>query len=264
MWIRLRQIAVVAEDLHATALDIGTVLGVEACYTDPGVGRFGLKNTLWPVGTQFLEVVTPIADGTAGGRYLERRGGDGGYMVITQVDDVARRRERAGELGIRIAWDLHYPDEGHDGIQLHPADTRGTFFEMDQMTMERGDEVGGPWWPAGPNWEPFVRTELVGGITAAEIQSPDPQAVADRWSAMAEIDLTTDSDGHPQIELENAAVRFVADNDGRGEGLGGIDVVANDREAILAGARARGCYVDDDHVAVAGLRVRLREADESR
>ena len=109
MWIRLRQIAVVTEDLRKSALDIGTVLGVEACFTDPGVKQFGLKNMLWPIGTQFLEVVTPIQDGTAGGRYIERRGGDSGYMFITQVDDVARRRERAAELGIRIAFDLHHP-----------------------------------------------------------------------------------------------------------------------------------------------------------
>ncbi|MCP4222782.1 MAG: hypothetical protein GY773_05515, partial [Actinomycetia bacterium] len=60
MWIRLRQIAVVTEDLRKSALDIGTVLGAEACFTDPGVKTFGLKNTLWPIGTQFLEVVTPI------------------------------------------------------------------------------------------------------------------------------------------------------------------------------------------------------------
>ena len=257
MWIRLRQIAVVTEDLRQTALDIGTVLGVEACFTDPGVKQFGLKNMLWPIGTQFLEVVTPIEEGTAGGRYIERRGGDSGYMFITQVDDVARRRERADELGIRVAFDLHHPEQGHDGIQLHPGDTGGTFFEMDQMTMDGGDAVGGPWVPAGKNWEPYVRTDIVGGISAAEIQSPEPVALAERWSAMAEIDLGTDADGRPEIELDNASVRFVDDTDGRGEGLGGIDVIANDRAAILDGARARGCYVSDDEVSVAGLRVRL-------
>ena len=89
MWMRLRQIAVVASDLQKVGAEITGVLGAEACFTDPGVKQFGLKNTLWPIGTQMLEVVTPITDGTAGGRYIERRGGDGGYMVITQVDDVA-------------------------------------------------------------------------------------------------------------------------------------------------------------------------------
>ncbi len=258
MWIRLRQIAVVAADLHRTGLDIGTVLGAEACFTDPGVKQFGLKNTLWPIGTQFLEVVTPIADNTAGGRYMTRRGGDTGYMVITQVDDVARRRARAAELGVRLAFDMHHPETGHDGIQLHPADTGGTFFEMDQMTMEGGEAVGGPWWPAGKNWEPYVRTDLVGGISAAEIQSPDPEPLARRWAEIAEIDLLRDDAGNPTIPLDNATLRFVPDPDGRGEGLGGIDVITQDRDAVLAGARARGCYVSDDEVGVAGLRVYLR------
>ncbi len=258
MWIRLRQIAVVTEDLRKSALDIGTVLGVEACFTDPGVKQFGLKNKLWPIGSQFLEVVTPIAENTAGGRYMQRRGGDTGYMFITQVDDVARRRARAAEVGIRVAFDLSHPEAGHDGIQLHPGDTGGTFFEMDQMTMEGGDAVGGPWYPAGKNWEPYVRTDYVSGISGAELQSPEPEPLARRWSEMAEIDLGTDADGHPEMQLDNAKLRFVEDRDGRGEGLGGIDVVAEDRDAILEGARARDCYVSDDEVAVAGLRVYLR------
>ena len=127
------------------------------------------------------------------------------------------------------------------------------------MTMEGGDAEGGPWYPAGRNWEPYVRTDVVGGIAAAEIQSPEPEPLAERWSAMAEIDLGADEHGHPTIQLDNAAVRFVEDTDGRGEGLGGIDVIANDRAAILDGARARGCYVSDEEVSVAGLRVRLVE-----
>lgn len=258
MWMRLRQIAVVTEDLRETALDIGTVLGVEACYCDPGVGAFGLKNTLWAIGTQFLEVVTPFEEGTAGGRYIERRGGDTGYMFICQVDDIARRRQRAAELGIRTAFELSRPDEGHDGVQLHPADTGGTFWEMDQMIGEGTDAEGGPWYPAGPFWEPYVRTDRVSGISAAEIQSPEPEPLARRWSEMAEVDLTTDGDGHPTLAIDNATVRFVEDEDGRGEGLGGIDITTVDREAVLAGARARDCYVDDDRVDLAGLRVYLR------
>lgn len=257
MWLRLRQIAIVAEDLRQAALDFGTVLGLEACFTDPAVKMFGLKNTLWPVGSQFIEVVTPIAENTAGGRYRQRRGGDTGYMVITQCDDVARRRARAAELGIRIAFDLDMADDGHDGIQLHPADTGGSFFEMDQMLMEGGDAVGGPWYPAGKNWKPYVRTDLVSAISAAELQSPEPEALAARWAAMAEIDVTRDGAGNPIVQLDNAALRFVEATDGRGEGLGGIDVTTVDRDAVLAGAKARGCYVNDAQVHLVGLRVNL-------
>jgi hypothetical protein len=257
MWIRLRQIAVVTEDLLETALDIQTVLGVEACFTDPGVGVFGLKNTLWPVGTQFLECVTPTEENTAGGRYMARRGGDTGYMVICQVDDVNARRARAADIGVRIAYDLNYPAEGHDGIQLHPADTGGSFFEMDQMTMDGGDAVGGPWYPAGKNWQPYVRTERVSGISGVELQSPEPERLARRWADMAEVDLDTDADGNPCFAFENCTVRVVEDADGRGEGLGGIDVTVVDRDAVLAGARVRECYVSDDQVNLAGLRVYL-------
>jgi len=258
MWMRLRQIAVVAEDLAKVGAEITAVLGVEACFTDPGVKMFGLKNTLWPIGTQMLEVVTPIQDGTAGGRYLERRGGDGGYMVITQVDDVAHRRERAAELGVRIAFDLNFLDDGHDGIQLHPADTGGSFFEMDQMLMPGGDAVGGPWYPAGKNWEPYVNTSRVSGISGAELQSPEPDRLAARWSEIAEIDLTSDDNGHPTMQLDNAVLRFVEATDGRGEGLGGIDVTTTDRAAVLDAAERMHCAVSDDQVAIAGLRVNLR------
>jgi hypothetical protein len=103
MWIRLRQIAVVTSDLLETALDIQTVLGVEACHTDPGVSVFGLKNTLWPIGNQFLECATPITTNTAGGRFIERRGCDTVYMVISQVDDVSSRITHVEDLGVRIA-----------------------------------------------------------------------------------------------------------------------------------------------------------------
>ena len=101
MWIRLRQIALVANDLKLAESQLAEVLGLEVCYRDPGVEVFGLNNILLPLGNQLLEVVSPFKDDTAGGRYLDRRGGDGGYMVITQVDDHKPRVERVKELGVR-------------------------------------------------------------------------------------------------------------------------------------------------------------------
>ncbi|HCB34881.1 MAG TPA: hypothetical protein DEP69_07030, partial [Acidimicrobiaceae bacterium] len=246
MWIRLRQIAVTTADLRKTAGDLQTVLGLEPCHTDPGVEVFGLKNVLWPVGTQFIECVTPTGPDTAAGRYQARRGGDTGYMVITQVDDMAPRRAHVDELDVRIAHEMDY--EGFKGMQLHPADTGGSFFEMDQMVDPDGDAdaAGGPWLPAGRCWEPYVRTDVVSSISAAELQSPEPDRLAERWGSIAQIDVGTDDDANPTVELDNATLRFVEAVDGRGEGLGGIDVTTVDREVVLENARARGCYVDDD------------------
>lgn len=259
MWIRLRQIAIVAADLRSVAGDLGEVLGLEVCHVDPAVATFGLKNSLWPVGSQFLEVVTPTRPDTAAGRYLERRHGDGGYMVIHQVDDIAARRRRVADLGVRIAFDLAAPTRGHDGIQLHPGDTGGSFFEMDEM-LESGDEPGGPWYPAGPTWEPFVRTDRVSAITAAELQSDDPDRLATQWSEIAEIPLSTGASGEATIELDNAILRFVEATDGRGEGLGGIDLEVTDRATTLESAAGRGCQTGESEVTIGGLRMHLVEA----
>ena len=103
MTIQLRQICLVAEKLAPVVDDLTSILGIKSCYVDPGVGAFGLENNLMPIGKNFLEVVAPTQANTAGGRYLERRGGDGGYMVITQIDTLSehqRLRQRALDTGV--------------------------------------------------------------------------------------------------------------------------------------------------------------------
>ena len=60
MTIQLRQICLVAHDLEPVIDDLRSILGINSCYVDPGVGKFGLENTLMPIGRNFLEVVAPI------------------------------------------------------------------------------------------------------------------------------------------------------------------------------------------------------------
>jgi hypothetical protein len=253
MWLRLRQICLVAHALEPAVENLRAVFGLEVCYRDPGVGRFGLENALLPVGDQFLEVVAPIEEHTAGGRYLEKRGGEGGYMVITQCDDHAPRRRRVEELGIRLA--TQFERAGFQNMQLHPKDTGGSFFEIDCQTD--GLEPDGPWEPAGPDWWPARRLDVVSSIDAAEIQSPEPRRVAERWSEIAEIPLEEDEQGRIVMPFENARLRFVEATDGRPEGLGGLDLRAVDRERALATADERGLRSDDDLILICGTRFRL-------
>lgn len=253
MWLRLRQICLVARELKPVIADLEAVFGLEVCYVDPGVGQFGLENSLMPIGNQLLEVVAPMEEGTAAGRYLERRGGEGGYMVITQCDDHGPRRRRVGELGIRIAH--QFDRRTFQNMQLHPKDTGGSFFEIDcQMD---GMAADGPWMPAGPNWQRARRVDVVSGILAAELQSPDPERLAQRWSEIAEIPVEPGPDGSPSIRLENADLRFVPATDGRPEGLGGIDIKVVDRARLTAAAEARGCLAGDDLIVLCGTRFRL-------
>jgi hypothetical protein len=221
MWIRLRQVALVAEKLAPVLDDLAAVFGLEVAFRDPGVARFGLENAVLPVGHQFLEVVSPTREGTAGGRYLERRHGDGGYMVITHTDEHDVVRKRVTELGVRTVVD--YDHDGYQCLQLHPADTGGSFLEIDHQ--EGGEDPAGPWEPAGPDWQAAIRTDVVGGITGVRIQAADPGAVAARWSAITGLPVAA---GEPALKLDNATVRFVPLADDRGDGLTAVELRAVD------------------------------------
>jgi len=250
MWMRLRQIALVAEELAVAESELIEVLGLEVCYRDPGVEVFGLNNILLPVGNQLLEVVAPFKEETAGGRYLERRGGDGGYMVITQVDDHGPRVARVKELGIRT---VSYRDgEDYGLMQLHPKDTGGSFFEIDEQRGENAHDLDGPWHPAGPNWQRAKQLGRVSGISAAEIQCDDPGSVASRWSEIAQIPLTDNT-----LQLDNATLRFVECFDGRPEGLGAIDVICTNVDAVLSSAKKLDAQSAENQVMLCGIRINL-------
>jgi len=251
MWLRLRQIALVAQELAPVEKDLIDVLGVEVCFRDPGVGHFGLENALFPIGNQLLEVVAPIQENTAGGRYLERRGGDGGYMVITQCDDHAPRRARVEALGVRVVNQFETGE--FRNMQMHPKDTGGSFFEIDEQLGADAHDVGGPWEPAGENWQRAKRTERVSGIVAAELQCDDPAAVAARWGEIAELPVSAAL----TIALDNATLRFVSCDDGRPEGLGSIDVSVVDSDAVLAAADAIGAKRGDSQIYLCGTRINL-------
>ncbi len=251
--LRLRQICLVAHELAPAVEALSDVFGLATCFHDPAVGVYGLENALLPVGTNFLEVVAPVREKTAAGRYLERRGGDGGYIVILQCDDVEARRARMAELDVRIANALNYSD--FTGIQLHPRDTGGSMLETDQN--DGGPAPDGPWHPAGGHWQEAVRTNRTVAMTGAELQSPDPNALAARGAEILDRPVATGASGAPEIALDNAALRFVEAADGRGEGLGGVALEVVDRAAILAAAKARGLEAGGDWVMVCGTRFRL-------
>src|SRR5579864_6494905 len=100
--MRLRQIAFIAHALDPIAAQLGKVFDLKVGFRDPGVAYFGLNNIVMPVGGEFLEVVAPFRDDASGARYLTRRGGDAGYMVILQDEDALAHRARLEADGVRI------------------------------------------------------------------------------------------------------------------------------------------------------------------
>jgi len=217
MGLRLRQVALVAADLAPAEDEVRAALDVELCFRDPGVGEFGLHNALFPIGDTFLEIVSPLHEGTTAGRLLERRGGNGGYMVLVQTDDLDEARARIERSGTRIVYTAQ--GEAICGLHLHPRDIGGAIVSIDQA------EPAEDWEWAGPQWRAHVRTGTVTTTAAVEIQAEDPSAMAARWAEV--IGGTLDAGG-TTLRFDQGAVRFVPVTDSRGEGVSGLDVVATD------------------------------------
>ena len=242
--MRLRQIALVARDLEPVVDELREIFGLGEPYPDPGIETFGLCNAVFPIGSSFLEVVSPTRPGTTAGRLLERRGGDGGYMVIVQTDALARDRARVESLGVRIVWETAFEDA--ETIHLHPRDVGGAILSIDRMDPPES------WRWAGAGWQQRSRTDIATAIVGAEVQAEDPSAMAARWAEVLDTPRR-DCD----LVLGDTQIRFVAVEDGRGEGVSGFDLTVNDREYVERAASKRGLEIRDDRIHVAGVRIRL-------
>jgi hypothetical protein len=240
--MRLRQVALVAEDLAPVKQALFALLGLDDAFVDEGVGEFGLENIVMSIGTTFLEVVSPVQPGTTAGRLLKRRGGDGGYMVIVQVDDFATEAARLQELGIRKVWEVDTPKA--KACHMHPRDVPGAITSMDQMTPP------GAWYWAGPDWENRA-ARYVSAITGVQIQCSTPQEVAEKWSLAYGRPIIQRS-GIPVLQFEEGEVRFVEGQDGRGAGLRAVDLRATDMAAIETAAQRLGLPMQDQGVNVCG------------
>ena len=252
MSLRLRQICLVAPHLEPSVSTICTVLGTTVTYVDPNVEKYGLVNALMPFGNTFLEIVAPTQEKTAAGRYLDRRGGEGGYMVILDSDEIDSWLTHLPEAGVRIANDMHYPD-AYRGLQLHPRDTGGALLEINHS---HGGAWEGPYHPAGPRWQGDPGGDEAETIVAAELQSDDPARLAARWSEILRRPVR-DAGGVTAIDLDRGSLRFVPATDGRGEGLGGIDVKLPRHPRARQAARNKDVAEVDGALMLCGVRVRL-------
>jgi Glyoxalase-like domain len=219
--VRLRQAVLVAGELELIASQLRGALELDEPFRDPGVGEFGLANTVFAIGDCFLEIVSPTRGDTAAGRYLARHRGDGGYMVIFDLQDLDAARSRALAAGVRVVWQIDLPDIS--GTHLHPADMRGAIVSLDRSNPY------GSWRWGGPQWTARVDTGAPGRLAGVTVAVADPHAVAARWGEVLGVKLSggqgidagdgpDDGEG-PLLELDGGHVRFCAAADERGEGL---------------------------------------------
>jgi hypothetical protein len=231
--VRLRQAVLMAAELEPAALR--SALKLDEPFRDEGVGAFGLANVVFALGDCFIEVVSPIQPDTAAGRQLARHGGDGGYMVIFDLEDLQGARERALGLGVRVAWQIDLPDIS--ATHLHPADMRGAIVSLDRS------EPYGTWRWGGPQWTGQVGAGAPGRLAGVTLAVGDPAAVAARWAEV--LGLVVSGEDRPLLRLDGAEVAFEAAAGERAEGLVEIavelphELPGGERTIELGGVRVR-------------------------
>ena len=249
-YMRLRQICLVAPHLEPVIGDIAGIMGLNVCYRDGNVAKYGLENALLPVDTILLEVVAPFQPGTAAGRFIEKTGGRGGYMAIFCCDDPDARGAHASETGVRVANVIdHAP---YHGVQLHPRDCRAAFIEFNHT--DGSDDILGPYPPAGPDWQKSIRKDVTLALTGVEMESPEPRVLAEHWGKIIGIPVSTGKSGEPELKLPNASLRFVK---GASDIMSGLTFWVGDIAAVRDAARAKGHAVSGDSFLLGGVTFRL-------
>lgn len=223
---RLRQVVLAAHVLDAATAALEKGLSVRDPFRDPGVGHFGLANAVYAVGDTFVEVVSPTRPATAAGRYLERRGGDCGYMAMFELADEVATRERLEQLGVRIVWDTSHDDIVD--LHLHPKDVSGAIVALD-ITAPRGS-----WRWGGPAWEGAIPAHAEGGITGMTVAAIDPGKTVDRWAEV--LDVTP---AERRLVLDGGQhVDFVPALDASAEGIVAVTVnTAGAQDVTVCGVR---------------------------
>ena len=247
----------VGDQYEETEGALREVFGLDVAYRDPGnrpgseagVSIFGLKNFVMPIGNQFLELVTPLMPGPSSA--------GGGYMLLFQVNrsDYELHTRYLEQLGVRVVAGGDISETGSDAVHIHPKDLPGCLVEL--RWCENDEKDDGDWWPVEKDWRDHSNTEVAEAIVGAEVQTPEPLQLAQRWGEVLQQDVLTVNDA-PSLSTADGPVRFVEPTDGRPEGLGGIDVKVRDPETVLRRAANFGLPVGENMVEISGLRFNLR------
>ncbi|HWS76359.1 MAG TPA: VOC family protein [Quisquiliibacterium sp.] len=250
--MRLRQVALASSRLDELVKAFAEVFGLKVAYEDPNVGVYGLRNAVLPAGTGFLEIVEPVRDDASAARFLKRRGGDAGYMVILQVADAEAERARAVAMGVRVVDDIDRPY--YRCSHFHPADFGGILASFDQQRTE-SDHLApyGEWMPAGSDWR-RARTDDVVDLASVTISAADPGALARRWSELLARPL--DPTDPLRIPLDHGEVRFARAAADAATCVTGVDLKVRDVAQVMRSAEAARLDVSGDGVLIGGVRFR--------
>ena len=226
--MRIRQLVLVCEDRDSVVNELCNLFQIKVAFYDPGIIHFGLENAVLPVGDTFLEVVSPVKENTTAGRYLKKRKGDGGYMVIIQTNDFNQQKKRVESENIEIVFHADRHEEGihAQSIHLHPRDVGGAILSLDSMKPINS------WLWAGKNWDMKKNDKVVSFLNGVHIQSKDPEKIVKNWEKALGRKATFEENLFT-IELDNSRVVFKEDLNDRGDGPESFELKVKDRQKVM-------------------------------
>jgi len=235
----IRQLVLVSKERDPAVNDLCNLFDLEVAFNDPEIIHFGLENALLPVGRTFIEVISPIQEGTTAERFINRRKGDGGYMIIIQVDNFSESKNLVDKENISVVWESKYAEA--QAIHLHPKQMGGAILSLDSM------DPPSSWKWAGEDWEKCINIETATSIKGVQIQSKNPQEMCKKWKAI----LGKNTSGN-KINLDNSWIEFIYDEDGRGDGIYSFDIQVKDKLKVKERAKDLG-FLMDNKIKVGGV-----------
>ena len=236
--MRLRQVALAAEQLEPARQTLFDLLGLSADFADPGVAEFGLVNSVMAMGDSFLEIVAPSATDTAAGRLLARRGETCGYMVLMQVDDYQAFEAQLAGQHVRKVWEVNRPEVS--ACHVHPKDIGGAIVSFDEMRPPAD------WLWGGPGWRAHKAT-AVSRILGCHLQSPAPGQLSSRWGEIMGVAPVIDGS---EIRLSFSDGTFISFIEGADyEGIASVTFQTDDPDTLYAKAASLGLSSDTAQAA---------------
>jgi hypothetical protein len=224
---KVRHYVLATEDMAFVCEQIYEVLGLPAPPKKEGPGpteAFGFYSTMMRVGTTMLEIVQPMKADHHLSKWLEERGGDGGYMVVMQTFDADKLKARAAAEKLTLTRDMMFKGQHMLQFDYHHF---GTHFELYKYTPEDG------WWgdPASPRYsDARVAVDIIGGEVAVE----DPAAIARQTAGLFLGKLDGD-----RVHYGDRTIGFVPAK-GQYRGLVALDLKARDPLRVGDWARIGG------------------------
>jgi len=91
-------------------------------------------------------------------------------------------------------------------------------------------------------------------LIRVEMQSPEPQGLAEHWDRIIGIPVSKSKAGEPELKLPNGSFQFVR---GESEIMSGLTFRVAKIAKVLDAAKAKGCAVSGDSFALSGVTFRL-------